>query len=75
MRTLGFVLEAVAGDQQVRLGHPEDVVDGSGRQDLPHGLRDDVSRLGAPHLHGAQEAHDEELVQDGVWRTGQSVAG
>lgn len=24
------LLEAVAGDQQVRLGHPEDVVDGSG---------------------------------------------
>lgn len=66
---LRFILEAVAGDQQVRLGHPEDVVDGSGCHDLPHGLGDDVSRLGAPHLHGAQEAHDEELVEDGVWRT------
>lgn len=51
----------------MRLGHPEDVVDGSGCQDLPHGLGDYVGRLGAPHLHGAQEAHDEELVEDGVW--------
>lgn len=61
------LLQAVAGHQQVRLGHPEDVVDGSGRQDLPHGLRDDVCRLGCPHLHGAQEANDEELMKDGVW--------
>lgn len=52
------------------LCHPEDVVDGSGCQDLPHGLRDDVCRLGGLHLHGAQEASDEELVEDGVWRTG-----
>lgn len=37
-----LILEAVAGDQQVRFCHPEDVVDGSGCQDLPHGLRDDV---------------------------------
>ena len=49
------------------LGHPEDVVYGSGCQDLPHGLRDDVGRLGGPHLHGAQEANNEELVEDRVW--------
>lgn len=51
----------------MRLGHPEDVVDGSGGQDLPHGLGDDVGRLGGFHLHGAQEANDEELVKDRVW--------
>lgn len=64
-----FILEAVTGDQQVWFGHPEDVVDGSGCQDLPHGLGDDVCRLSSPHLHGAQEANDEELVEDRVWTT------
>lgn len=49
------------------LGHPEDVVDGSGSQDLPHGLRDDIHWLDSLHLHGAQEANDKELVEDRVY--------
>lgn len=48
------------------LGHSEDVVDGSGRQDLPHCLVDDIRVLCGLHFHGSQETHDEELMQDGV---------
>lgn len=48
------------------LGHPEDVVDGSGRQDLPHRLIDDIRVLCGLHFHRSQETHDEQLVQDGV---------
>lgn len=63
----GFLLQAVTRDKQMGLGHSEDVVDGSGCQDLPHGLIDDIWVLGGLHFHGSQETHDEELVQDGVW--------
>lgn len=66
------ILEAVTGDQQMRFSHPEDVVDGSGCQDLSHGLRDNVRWFCSPHLHGAQEANNEELVEDWVWTTGNS---
>lgn len=48
------------------LGGPEDVVDGSGGQHLPHGLVDDLLILAAAHRHRAQEAHDEHLLQEGV---------
>lgn len=51
----------------MRLGHPEDVVDGSGCQDLSHGLIDDIRALCGLHLHGAQEPNNEKLVQDRVW--------
>lgn len=61
-----LLLQAVTGDKQVRLGHPEDVVDGSGGQDLPHCLVDDIWVLCGLHFHGTQETHDEELVQDGI---------
>lgn len=60
------LLQAVAGDKQMWFGHPEDVVDGSSRQDLPHCLVDDIRVLCGLHFHGSQETHDEELVQDGV---------
>lgn len=59
-------LQAFACDEQMRLGHPEDVVYGSGCQDLSHGLIDDVRVLGGLHLHAAQEPNDEKLVQDRV---------
>ncbi len=59
-------LEAFTRDEQMRLGHPEDVVNGSGCQDLSHGLVDDVCTLCGLHLHGAQEPNDEELVQNRV---------
>lgn len=48
------------------LGHSEDVMDGSGCQNLPHCLVDDVWILCGLHFHGSQETHNEELVQDGV---------
>lgn len=61
-----FILEAITCDQQVGLGHPEDVVDGPGCKDLPHGLRYDICRVCRLHFHTPQEANDEELVEDRV---------
>lgn len=60
------LLQAVTGDEQVGLGHSKDVMDGSGCQDLPHRLVDDIWVLSGLDFHGSQETHDEELVQDGV---------
>lgn len=50
------------------LSHPEDVVDGSGSQDLPHGLINYICILSGFHLHGAEEAHNKELMQDRIWK-------
>lgn len=58
--------EAAAGDHEVRLCGPEDVVDGAGGQHLPHGLVDHLLVVAAAHGHGAQEAHGEHLLQEGV---------
>lgn len=60
-------LQAFTCDEQMRLGHSEDVVYGSGCQDLSHGLIDDISVLCGLHLHAAQEPNDIKLVQDRVW--------
>lgn len=48
----------------MRLCHSEDIVDGPSCQDLSHGLIDDISVLRGLHLHGSQEPHDEQLMQD-----------
>lgn len=61
-------LQTVTCDEEMRLCHSEDVVDGSSRQDLSHGLIDDVSVLSGLHFHRSQEPHDEQLMQDRVWR-------
>lgn len=58
--------EATAGDHEVGLGGPEDVVDGSGRQHLPHGLVDHLLIVAAAHRHRALEAHGKNLLQEGV---------
>lgn len=64
----GFkVPEITAGDHEVGLCGPEDVVDGSGRQHLPHGFVDDLLVLATAHCHRAQEAHGEHLLQEGVY--------
>lgn len=61
------VPEITAGDHEVGLCGPEDVVDGSGRQHLPHGFVDDLLVLATAHRHRAQEAHGEHLLQEGVY--------
>lgn len=66
---LRVVPETAAGDHEVGLCGPEDVVDGSGSQHLPHGLVDHFLIVATAHRHGAQEAHDEHLLQEGVWRS------
>lgn len=58
--------EITAGDHEVGFCGPEDVVDGSGRQHLPHGFVDDLLVLAAAHRHRAQEAHGENLLQERV---------
>lgn len=45
---------------------PEDVVDGSCSQHLPHGLVDDLLIVPTAHRHWAQETHGEYLLQEGV---------
>lgn len=52
---------------------PEDVVDGSGRQHLPHGFVDDLLVLATAHRHRAQEAHGEHLLQEGVYTNRQTL--
>lgn len=58
--------EITAGDHEVGLCGPEDVVDGSGGQHLPHGFVDDFLVLATAHRHRAQEAHGEHLLQERV---------
>lgn len=52
---------------------PEDVVDGSGRQHLPHGFVDNLLVLATAHRHRAQEAHGEHLLQEGVYGNTQTL--
>lgn len=63
-----FLPEITAGDHEVGLCGPEDVVDGPGCQHLPHGFVDDLLALAAAHRHRAQEAYGEHLLQEGVCR-------
>lgn len=46
---------------------PEDVMDGPGRQHLPHGFVDDLLVLATAHRHRAQEAHGKHLLQERVY--------
>lgn len=61
-----YLPEATAGDHEVGLCGPEDVVYGSGSQHLPHGLIDDLLIVATAHRHRPQEAHGEHLLQEGV---------
>lgn len=65
--------EITAGDHEVGLCGPEDVVDGSGGQHLPHGFVDDLLVLAAAHCHRAKEAHGEHLLQEGVYGNAQTL--
>lgn len=51
---------------------PEDVMDGSGSQHLPHGFIDDLLVLATAYRHRAQEAHLKYLLQEGVCRNTQA---
>lgn len=64
---MGVLPEITAGDHEVGLCSLEDVVDGSGRQHLPHGFVDDLLVLATAHRHRAQEAHSKHLLQEGVY--------
>lgn len=59
--------DITAGDHEVGLCGPEDVVDGSRRQHLPHGFVDDLLVLATAHRHRAQEAHGKHLLQERVY--------
>lgn len=65
-KIVNILPEAAAGDHEVRLCGLEDVVDGSGGQHLPRGLIDHLLIVATAHCHGAQEAHDKHLLQEGV---------
>lgn len=58
--------ETTAGDHEVRLCGPEDVVNGSSSQHLPHGLIDDLLIVATANRHGAQEAYNKYLLQEGI---------
>lgn len=53
---------------------PEDVVDGSSSQHLPHGFIDHLLIVPAANGHGALEAHNEYLLQEGICRDIQTSA-
>lgn len=45
---------------------PEDVVDGSSSQHLPHGLINDLWIIATANRHGAQETYNKHLLQEGI---------
>lgn len=68
------VPEAAAGHHQVGLCGPEDVVDGSSSQHLPHGFIDHLLIVPAANGHGALETHNKHLLQEGICRDIQTSA-
>ena len=73
-RGIALILpEITAGDHEVGLCGPEDVVDGPGGQHLPHGLIDHLLVVATANRHGAQEANSEYLLQEGVCRDAKTI--